>query len=83
MGGATIKAPQLKIMRTREDDIIELCEAVIECQLTDAGDLGNMCVFCYATGYPDVNHTLDCATHIAKDLLAGQSPPHKNNTGTT
>lgn len=66
---------------SRETDIIELCEKVLNVSpnryYNPNGVDETTCPFCLATDHSnnctadikDIKHTPDCAMHIAKDLL--------------
>lgn len=69
----------------RDEDVLNLCKAILEVSSNfydnPNGAYENSCPFCYATSYTggeqmlvgmnELNHKLDCAYLIAKDLSTG------------
>jgi hypothetical protein len=68
-------------MRTREDDIQELCKYILDSNVQDSGDYGSgwCCPYCQADynhkqqneALKDLPHEKGCIVLIAKDLSAG------------
>lgn len=63
-------------MDKREEDIRQVCQAIIESPIRDTGDYGDggECPFCFVScgwkdSIEDIKHKPNCVYYIAKDLL--------------